>query len=54
MKENISVLFLTLTHHSSYYSNEEVAQMKADLKYYTTLFGVTATRENGSLAGLFD
>ena len=54
MKENISVLFLTLTHHSSYYSNEEVTQMKADLKYYTTLFGVTATRENGSLAGLFD
>lgn len=54
MKENISVLFLTLTHHASYYSNEEVAQMKADLKHYTTLFGVTATRENGSLAGLFD
>lgn len=54
MKENISVLFLTITHHASYYSNEEVARMKADLKYYTTLFGVTATRENGSLAGLFD
>ena len=54
MKENISVLFMKLTHHASYYSNEEVAKMKADFKYYTTLFGVNATRENGSLAGLFE
>ena len=54
MKENISVLFLKLSHHSSYYSGEEVAQMKADFNYYTTMFGVNATRENGSLDGLFD
>lgn len=54
MKENISVLFLKLSHHSSYYSDEEVAQMKADFKYYTNLFGVNATREGGSLDGLFD
>lgn len=54
MKENISVLFMKLTHHASYYSNAEVAQMKADFKYYTNLFGVNATRENGSINGLFE
>lgn len=54
MKENISVLYLKLSHHSSYYSDEVVAQMKADFKYYTNLFGVNATREGGSLDGLFD
>lgn len=54
MKENISVLFLKLTHHSSYYSTAEVVQMKADFKHYTTLFGVNAVREGGNLDGLFE
>ncbi|MBQ8725715.1 MAG: DUF4838 domain-containing protein [Clostridia bacterium] len=54
MKENVSVLYLKLSHHSSFYSNEQIEQMKADFKYYTNLFGINATREGGSLDGLFD
>ena len=54
MKENLSVIFLKLSHYQSYYSNEENAQMKADFKYYTQYFGIMKHVEGGSIDGMFD
>ena len=53
-KERLNVLYLQLTHYQSYFSSAELEEMKSDFSYYTTLFGMDASRENGSLEGLFD
>lgn len=54
MKEYLSVIFLKLSYYQASYTSAQIAEMKANLKYYTTYFQITNYAENDSLEGLFD
>lgn len=54
MKEYLSVIFLKLSYYQASYTSAQIAEMKANFKYYTTYFQITNYAENDSLEGLFD
>lgn len=54
MKEYLSVIFLKLSYYQASYTSAQIADMKANFKYYTTYFQITNYAENDSLEGLFD
>lgn len=54
MKEYLTVLFLKLSYYQASCSAAEIAQMKADFRYYTTRFQIVNYAEGDSLEGLFD
>lgn len=54
MKEYLSVIFLKLNYYQASYTSAQIAEMKANFKYYTTYFQITNYAENDSLEGLFD
>ena len=54
MKEYLSVIFLKLSYYQASYSSAQIAEMKANFKYYTKYFQITNYAENDSLEGLFD
>lgn len=54
MKEYLSVIFLKLSYYQASYTSAQIAEMKANFKYYTTYFQITNYAENDSLEGIFD
>ncbi len=54
MKEYLSVIFLKLSYYQTSYSAEQISEMKADFKYYTSYFQIVNYTEGNALEGLFD
>ena len=52
MKERLSPIYIKLTVLPSYYSAEELAQFKADFKYYVNLFKFAEVQEGGDFGEL--
>ena len=54
MKERLSPIFIKMTVIPSYYSDSEMAQLKADFKYYVNLFKFSEMLEGSGFGNLLD
>ena len=54
MKERLSPIYLKITLLSSYYSEEEMAQMKEEFKYYAKMFKLSEATEGSGFGDLLD
>ena len=54
MKERLTPYYIKITTLSSYYSKEELAQIKAEFKYYANLFKFQEVSEGGAFGNLLD
>ncbi len=54
MKERLSPIYIKLTVLSSYYSEEERAEMKQEFKYYVNLFKLSELKEGSNFGNLLD
>ncbi len=54
MKERLSPTYIKLTILPSYYSDEEITQMRAEFKYYVNLFKLSEVQEGAGFGSLLD
>lgn len=54
MKERLSPIYLKITTLKSYYSEEEVTQLRADFKYYANMFKLSESMEGSDFGDLLD
>jgi len=54
MKERLSPIYLKITLLSSYYSEEEITQMRAEFKYYANLFKLSESMEGAGFGDLLE
>ena len=54
MKERLSSIYIKMTVLSSYYSAEEIEQMRAELKYYVNLFKLSEIMEGVGFGDMLD
>lgn len=54
MKERLSIIYIKLTVLPSYYTASELAQLKADLKYYVNLFKLSEVQEGSGFGDWLD
>ena len=54
MKERLTPIYIKLSTLSIYYSAEEIAQLRADFKYYVTLFKLQEIKEGSGFGELLD
>ena len=54
MKERLSPIYLKITLLSSYYSEEEIAQMREEFKYYAKMFKLSESMEGSGFGDLLD
>ena len=54
MKERLSALFIDLTIIPEQYTDTELAQKKADFKYYVNLFKFSEAQEGSGFGSLLD
>ena len=54
MKERLSPTYIKLTILPSYYSDDEIAQMRAEFKYYVNLFKLSEVQEGAGFGDLLN
>ena len=54
MKERLSPIYIKITLLSSYYSEEEIVQMREEFKYYAKLFKLSESMEGSGFGDLLD
>ena len=54
MKERLSPIYIKLTILTSFYSDEEKEQMRAEFKYYANLFKLSESQEGADFGDLLD
>jgi len=54
MKERLSPIYLKITLLSSYYSEEEISQMREEFKYYAKMFKLSESMEGSDFGDLLD
>jgi hypothetical protein len=54
MKERLSVIYMKIRILPSYYSENEIAQMRADFKYYVNFFKLSELKEGSDFGDLLD
>ena len=54
MKENLTPLYIKFTVLKSYYSDDEIAEIKETLKYYVNLFKLSESKEGAGLDDIFN
>jgi hypothetical protein len=54
MKERLSVIYMKIRIVPSYYSEAEIAQMRADFKYYVNFFKLSELKEGSDFGDLLD
>ena len=54
MKERLSVIYMKIRIVPSYYSEAEIAQMRADFKYYVNFFKLSELHEGADFGDLLD
>ncbi len=54
MKERLTPIYIKLSTLSIYYSTEEIAQLRADFKYYVNLFKLSEIKEGSDFGELLD
>ena len=54
MKERLSPIYIKLTVLPAYYSDAEIAEMRAQFKYYVNLFKFSESQEGAGFGDLLD
>jgi hypothetical protein len=54
MKERLSPIYLKITMLKSYYSDEEITQLRAEFKYYANMFKLSEAKEGSDFGDLLD
>ena len=54
MKERLTPMYIKLTTLTSYYTDEDIANIKAEFKYYVNLFKLSESSEGSDFGNLLD